>query len=98
MTPLTDWPSVVSVIKPLLTPVAVAGDVAVADITPDKLSPVWNGTTTAVLYQPEALETVGDALNVSVGTAVSTTNCDAMLAGGTAAAVAEARTSAAALT
>ena len=69
--PVTGLPSVVSVIVPLWMPVLVAGEVAFADSTPDRLSEVVNGTTTGALYQFGALGVEVVAPNVNVGFTVS---------------------------
>jgi len=80
--------------------VLVAGEVAVADITPDRLSAVLNGITTGALHQPGALYVDVVVPNVSVGATVSTTTFGAVPFGVTAGSeteVAVARTFAAAL-
>src|SRR5436309_3166296 len=73
MVPLTGMPSDVSVIVPLgNVPGLVAGAVAVAVITPARLSEVVKGMTTGVLYQFGALCTEVVAPYVSVGATLST--------------------------
>src|SRR5579864_419104 len=78
MLPVTDLPSVVSVIEPGSESAPfpgmepVAGEVAFAVNTPERLSVAVKGTTTAVLYQPGPLCAVVVEAYVSIGATVST--------------------------
>jgi hypothetical protein len=77
MMPVTDLPSVVSVIEPgsESAPPAnepVAGEVALADNNPERLSVAVKGMTTTVLYQPGVLCAVLGDPYVSIGATVST--------------------------
>ena len=67
-------PSLLRVSEPPgLMPVLVAGEVATADMTPDKLSEVVNEMITGALYQPGLLWVEVVVPNARFGATVSTT-------------------------